>query len=158
MWNSFTDQIIVTSHTCWFWAKATFVQAICHKLEKRRADFSHWLRKCNPFQSCPFVSIHAFLPFALFLLCCSTVLSGYCNVSFCFLGILDVTDIKLHHSEGATVCENCENTAEKHSNPSRTYHQLSTLKRNIYLSFGRIFKTCLFPGLFNASGTSPKNL
>ena len=38
IWNSFTDKIIVTSQT-WFWAKTTFIQAICHKLEKRRADF-----------------------------------------------------------------------------------------------------------------------
>ena len=39
------------------------------------------------------------LPFPLaaflFLLCCSAVLSGYCNVSFYFLGILGV--MKLHH-------------------------------------------------------------
>ena len=94
-------------------------------------------------------------PFAAFLLCFPTVLSGYCNASFYFLGILGV--MKLHHSE-VQVCSNCENTVEKPFNSSRTYHQLSTLKRNIHLSFGRIFKTCLFPGLFNASGTSRKNL
>ena len=35
-------------------------------------------------------------PFAVFLLCCSTVLRGYCNVSLYFLGILGVK--KLHHS------------------------------------------------------------
>ena len=34
-------------------------------------------------------------PFAVFLFCCSTVLSGHCNVSFSFLGILGV--MKLHH-------------------------------------------------------------
>ena len=45
-------------------------------------------------------------PFAVFLLCSSTVLSGYCNVSFYFLGILGV--MKLHHSEA-----HCENTAQK---------------------------------------------
>ena len=39
MWNSFTDKIIVTSETRWFWAEKTFIKAICHKLEKRRADF-----------------------------------------------------------------------------------------------------------------------
>ena len=49
-------------------------------------------------------------------------------------------------------------TVEKPFNSSRTYHQLSTSKRNIHLPFGRIFKTCLFPGLFNDSGTSRKNL
>ena len=36
-------------------------------------------------------------PFAAFLLCFSTVLSGYCIFSFYFLGILGV--MKLHHSE-----------------------------------------------------------
>ena len=94
-------------------------------------------------------------PFAAFLLCFPTVLRGYCNVSFYFLGILGV--MKLHHSE-VQVCSNCENTVEKPFNSSRTYHQLSTLKCNIHLPFGRIFKTCLFPGLFNAIGTSRKNV
>ena len=44
----------------------------------------------------PCVSV---FPFGIFLSCCSTVLhvSGYCNVSFYFLGILGV--MKLHHSE-----------------------------------------------------------
>ena len=53
------------------------------------------LPKWNRFQSSPFVSIHASLSFAVFLLCCSVVLSGYYNVSFYFLSILGVT--KLHH-------------------------------------------------------------
>ena len=44
-------------------------------------------------------------PFVIFLLCFPTVLSGYCNVSFYFLGILGV--MKLHHSE-VQVCSNCE--------------------------------------------------
>ena len=34
-------------------------------------------------------------PFAVFRLCCSTVLSGYCNVSFYFLGISGL--MKLHY-------------------------------------------------------------
>ena len=45
------------------------------------------------------------LPVAAFLLCFSTVLSGYCNVSFYFLGILGV--LKLHHSE-VQVCSRCK--------------------------------------------------
>ena len=36
--ESFTDKFIVSSQTRWFWAKTTFIQAICDKLEKRRAD------------------------------------------------------------------------------------------------------------------------
>ena len=89
-----------------------------------------------------------------FLLCCSTVLSGYCNVSFYLLDILNV--MKLHHWE-AHGMSHCVNTAETPSNPSRTYCQLSTLKRNIHLPLGRIFKTCLFSGLFNLTSISNVN-
>ena len=46
-------------------------------------------------QSVSILSICVLLPFAVFLLCCSTVLSGQCNVSFYFFGILGV--MKLHH-------------------------------------------------------------
>ena len=96
--------------------------------------FSLRLPQCNPFQSCPFESTLLFVPFAVFLLCCSTVSSGYCNVSFYFLGILGV--MWKYIILKFTVCSNCENTAEEPSNPSRPYHQLSTLKRNIHLPFG----------------------
>ena len=56
-----------------------------------RQDYPHVIR---------FNLLHLFpsmllLPFAVFLLCCSTVLSGYCNVSFYFLGILGI--MILHH-------------------------------------------------------------
>ena len=59
--------------------KTTFIQAICHKLEKHRADL---------FQDYP-NAIHLspsmlLFPFAVLLLCCSTVLGGYCNVSSYF--------------------------------------------------------------------------
>ena len=91
--NTFTDKIIVISQTRWFWAKVTFIQAMCHKLEKHRL-FSR-LPKCNQFQSCPFVSIRASFSSRLFVLHCSTVLSGYCNVPFYFLSILGV--MELHH-------------------------------------------------------------
>ena len=37
------------------------------------------------------------------------------------------------------ICSNCEKTTQKPSNPSRLYHQLLTLKRNIHLPLGRIF-------------------
>ena len=67
MWNSFADKIIVTSQR-WFWAKTTVIQAMCHKLEKSRAYFFQRLFKCNPFQSCPFVSIHTSLSF-----CCAYI-------------------------------------------------------------------------------------
>ena len=128
----------------------TFTQAICHKLEKRRADcFQHYpVAIClHLVHLCPPMLL---FPFAAFLLCCSTVSSGYCNVSFYFghFGCHEITSFQsLQYIQNAK-------TAEKPSNPSRTYHQLSTLKRNIHLPFGRIFKTCLFPGLFNANGTS----
>ena len=46
----------------------------------------------NLVQLCPSMLL---FPFAVFLLCCSTVLSGYCNVSFYFLGIFGL--VKLHH-------------------------------------------------------------
>ena len=94
-WNAFTDKIIVTSQTRWFWVKTTFIHAICHKLEKRWA---------NSFQDYPnairFNLVHLspsmlLFSFAVLLLCCSTVFKCSCNVSFYFLGILGVT--KLHH-------------------------------------------------------------
>ena len=59
----FYYKITVTSQTRWFWAKTTHIQAICHKHEKRRAHFFLRLPKCNPFQSLPFLSIHASLSF-----------------------------------------------------------------------------------------------
>ena len=68
----------------------TFIQAICHKLEKRRADFFQDYPNGIRFDLvhlCPYMLL---FPFAVFLLCCSSVLSGYCNVSFYFVGILDV--------------------------------------------------------------------
>ena len=37
MWNSFSDKIIVTNKM--ILSKTTLIQAICHKHEKRRADF-----------------------------------------------------------------------------------------------------------------------
>ena len=44
---------------------------------------------------CPSMLVFPFAALSFF--CFSTVLSGYCNVSFYFLGSLGV--IKLHHSE-----------------------------------------------------------
>ena len=67
MWNSFNDKSIVTSQARLFWAKATFIQAIFHKIEKRQADFFSKLPKGKPFQShCAFVSIHGSLDFTVF--------------------------------------------------------------------------------------------
>ena len=69
--------------------KTTFIVAIYHNFEKRRVDFfQDYPNVINPFQSYTFISIHASR--AVFLLCCSTVLSGYCNVSFYLLGILGI--------------------------------------------------------------------
>ena len=95
IWNSFTDKIIVISQTRWFWAKTTFIQAICHKLEKCWADSYQDYPNAihfNLVHLCPFMLLFCF---AVLLLCCSTVLNGYCNVSFYFLGIFGV--MKLHH-------------------------------------------------------------
>ena len=92
MWNSLSDKIIVTSHTWWFWAKAT-----CHKLDRRRADFFQDYPneiRLNLVHLCPSMLL---FPFAVFLLSSSTVLSSYCNVSFYFLDILGVMNV--HHSE-----------------------------------------------------------
>ena len=64
MWKSFPNKIVVASQTRWFWAKTSFIPTICHKLEKRRAAFfQDHPGKCNPFHSCPFLSIHASLSF-----------------------------------------------------------------------------------------------
>ena len=95
MWNSSTDKIIVTSQTWGFWTKTTFIQAICHNLEKRRADsFLQDYPNAIRFSFVHLSPSMLLFPFVVFLLCCSTALSGYCNVSFYFLGILVVT--KLH--------------------------------------------------------------
>ena len=78
------------------WAKRPLSRQFTMTLKKK----SH----ANFFQGYPhaihFNFVHLwpsmlFFPFAVFLLCSSTVLSGYCNVSFYFLGILGV--MKLHH-------------------------------------------------------------
>ena len=57
------------------------------------------LRACypnvNPFQSCPFVSIHASLSFCCISFKFCNSFKWLFNVSFYFLGILGVT--KLHH-------------------------------------------------------------
>ena len=89
MWNSFTDKIIVTSQNKNdSEKKTTFIQVICHNFEKRWAgffqDYPNVIR-VNLVHFCPFMFL---FPFAVFLSRCSTVLSGYCNVSFYFLGIL----------------------------------------------------------------------
>ena len=59
--------------------KTTFIQVICHKLEKRRADL--FQDYPNAIHFCPSMLL---FPFAVLLLCCSTVLGGYCNVSSYF--------------------------------------------------------------------------
>ena len=67
--------------------KTTFIQVICHDFEKRRAEFFQDypnVIRFNLVHLCPSILL---FPFAVFLLCSSTVLSGYCNVSFYFLGI-----------------------------------------------------------------------
>ena len=76
MWKSFTAEIILTSQTRSFWVNTGFILAICHKLEKRWADFFQDYPKCHPFQSYPFMSIHASLSFCCnsFNLCGSTIL------------------------------------------------------------------------------------
>ena len=67
------------------------------EIEKRRADF---FRDCpnairfNLVHLCPSMFLFSF---AVFLLCCSTVLSGYCYVSFYFLGILGVMKLLWRH-------------------------------------------------------------
>ena len=68
--------------------KTTFIQAICRKFEKRRADFFQDypnVIRFNLVHLCPSMLL---FPFAVFLLCCSTVLRGSWNVSSYFLGIL----------------------------------------------------------------------
>ena len=89
MWNSFTDKIIVTSQNKNnSEKKTTFNLVICHNFERRRAYFSQDypnVIRVNLVHLCPFILL---FPFAVFLLRCSTVLSGYCNVSFYVLGIL----------------------------------------------------------------------
>ena len=42
-----------------------------------------------------------FFPIAVFLLCCSTILSGYCNSSFYFLNLLGVMEL---HNFAWIVC------------------------------------------------------
>ena len=135
------------------------MQVICHKLEKRRADF--FLDNPNAIR---FNVVH---------LCPSMLLSlSFCCISFellsSFKWLLQCFDLRFGHfgcyeintSFGSQryVQIAKTRTGKKPSNPSRTYHQLSTLKRNIHQPFGRIFKTFLFPGLFSASGPSRKNL
>ena len=69
--------------------KTTFIEAICHKFEKHGVDFFQDypnVIRFNLVHLCP--STLLFFFFAVFHLCCSTVLSGYCNVSFHILGIL----------------------------------------------------------------------
>ena len=73
----------------------TCIQAIFHKLEKCWADNFQDYPNAIHFSVVHFFSFMLLLPFAVFLLCCSTVLNGYCNVSFYFLGNLGV--MKLHH-------------------------------------------------------------
>ena len=63
MLNSFTDKLSL-HHKMILRKNDLYPQVICHKLEKRRADIFQDIKpKCNPFQSCPFVSIHASLSF-----------------------------------------------------------------------------------------------
>ena len=90
-------------------------------------------------------------PFAVFLLSCSTVLSGYCNVSIYVLVILGVMKL-IHHSEASGKFK-----LRKHG-PGKNLLTQTDHIISIHQPFGRIFKTCLFPGLFSASGTSRKNL
>ena len=59
------------------------------QFEKRRADFFQDYRNVIRFNLAHLCPSMLLFPFAVFLLCFSTVLSGYCNVSFYFLGILE---------------------------------------------------------------------
>ena len=58
------------------------------------------------------------------------------------------------------VCSNCENTAAKPTNASINIASLVDFEAQYSCAFRQNLqiKTCLFPGLFNASGASPKNL
>ena len=76
--------------------KTTVIQAISHNLEKLRADLSQDylnVMHLSMLRPSSFMSSVLLFPFAVFLLCCSTVLSGYCNVSFSFLGILRIMEL-----------------------------------------------------------------
>ena len=83
MWNSFTDKLSLRH-------KQDYSEKNSHKLEKRWAAFFQDYQN----QSVS-ICVHLCASMLLFVLCCSTVLSGYCNVSLYFLGILGV--MKLHH-------------------------------------------------------------
>ena len=65
------------------------------KLEKRWGDFFQDYRNAIRFNLVHLCPSMLLFYFAVIFLCCSTVLSGYCNVQFYFLGILAV--MTLHH-------------------------------------------------------------
>ena len=90
MWNSFTDEIIVTSQDGPK-QKGSLSRRFDINLKNVWPTFSKTdAIRFNLVHLCPSMLL---FPFAVFRLCCSTVLSGYCNVSFYFLGILGVTRV-----------------------------------------------------------------
>ena len=98
MRNSSSDETIFTSQLNKMVLRkksGLYIEEICHKLEKRRADFS------QDYLSAIFCILFHLCPSMLLSFCgisCSTVLSGYCNVSFYFLGILrDIALLVLYY-------------------------------------------------------------
>ena len=66
-------------------------------------------------------------PFAVFVLCCSTVISGYCNVSFYVLGILSgIAPLNVN----ATLLLGCQ-----YGNPSRKVGGICLFYLFIYFYF-----------------------
>ena len=70
-------------------------QAICNKLERRLTDFFQDYPNSIRFNLVHLCPAMLLFPFAVFLSRCSTVLSGFCNVSFHVLVILGF--VKLHY-------------------------------------------------------------
>ena len=70
-----------------------------HVLEIEKCRSFRNVMRFNLVHLCPFMLL---LPSAVFMLCCSTVLSGYCNVSFYFLGNLGKKRKGRHLSSGSS--------------------------------------------------------